>query len=103
MGKPDTEDNTAESFVVSNVNRRREKLFCIRSVEAAVKLYKEECDTSGSEEYRRRFREMYDLYISEVPSTVKEISLRENVSEKTVYKDIKIACDILAVYLLQTP
>ena len=32
--------------------------------------------------------------------TVPEIAAAENVSEKTVYKDIGIACKIVAVYLL---
>ena len=103
MGNPNSETNPTESLVTENVKRRREKLYCIRCIDAAVELYKEECELSGSEEYNRRFREMYALYIGEPPTTVKEISAIENVSEKTVYKDVKIACDILAVYLLQTP
>lgn len=34
------------------------------------------------------------------PYTVQEISEVENISDKTVYKDIGIACGIVAIYLL---
>ena len=40
------------------------------------------------------------MYLDEKHYTVQEISEVENISDKTVYKDIGIACGIVAIYLL---
>ena len=40
------------------------------------------------------------MYLEEREYTVQEISQVEKVSDKTVYKDLGIACGIVAVYLL---
>ena len=40
------------------------------------------------------------MYLEEKQYSVQEISEVENVSDKTVYKDLGIACGIVAVYLL---
>ena len=40
------------------------------------------------------------MYIAEEETTVLEIAEKENISEKTVYKDLGIASGIVAVYLL---
>ena len=52
------------------------------------------------EEAKRRYRELSMMYLDEKPYTVQEISEVENISDKTVYKDIGIACGIVAIYLL---
>ena len=63
-------------------------------------LYKKEADNSSSEEAKRRYRELHAMYIDDEAHDVKEIAEMENISEKIVYRDIGIACKILAVYLL---
>ena len=40
------------------------------------------------------------MYLDEKQYSVQEISEVEKVSDKTVYKDLGIACGIVAVYLL---
>lgn len=55
---------------------------------------------SSSEEAKRRYRELHAMYIDDEAHDVKEIAEMENISEKIVYRDIGIACKILAVYLL---
>lgn len=39
-------------------------------------------------------------YIEEEEKTVAEIAEMEGITEKTVYKDLGIACKIVATYLL---
>ena len=63
-------------------------------------MYREECERSGSKEAKRRYRELSMMYLEDREYSVQEISTVENVSEKTVYKDLGIACGIVAVYLL---
>ena len=40
------------------------------------------------------------MYLEEKEYTVQEIAEIEQVSDKTVYKDLGIACGIVTVYLL---
>lgn len=80
--------------------RRQEDLYCIYRIEKATDMYREECEKSGSEEAKRRYRELSMMYLDEKAYTVQEISEVEKVSDKTVYKDLGIACGIVAVYLL---
>ena len=62
-------------------------------------MYREECEKSGSEEAKHRYRELSIMYLGEREHTVQEISQIEKVSDKTVYKDLGIACGIIAVYI----
>ena len=51
-------------------------------------------------EAKRRYRELYAMYIDEEERSIREIAEIENISEKIVYRDLGIACKILSVYLL---
>ena len=48
----------------------------------------------------RRYRELSMMYLEDREYSVQEISQAEGVSDKTVYKDLGIACGIVSVYLL---
>ena len=100
MGSSRAIVSKSEMTVIDSEKKRQENLYCIHCIENAVRLYGEECDKSTSEEGKRRFRELCAMYIDEIPMTVSEIAEMEKVSEKTVYKDLGIACKIIAVYLL---
>lgn len=90
----------SERTIKDEEKRRQEDLYCIYRIEKATEMYREECEKSGSEEAKRRYRELSMMYLEEKQYSVQEISEVENVSDKTVYKDLGIACGIVAVYLL---
>lgn len=90
----------SERTIEDTEKRRREGLYCVYRIEKATEMYREECEKSGSEEAKRRYRELSMMYLEEKAYTVQEISEVEKVSDKTVYKDLGIACGIVAVYLL---
>lgn len=90
----------ADDRIRSVENKRKRDLFEVQSIDRAMALYKREADSSSSDEFRRRYRELYAMYIDDEVLTVKEIAEIENISEKIVYRDLGIACKILAVYLL---
>lgn len=96
-----TEDITSPEVGEITEDRRkaREQYHALRLIESALERYKEACILPGSEEKKRRFREMWHLYISDTPYSVKEIAEAESISVKTVYKDIKILCHELSEYL----
>ena len=75
-------------------------MFWVYRIEKATEMYREECERSGSEEAKRRYRELSMMYLEDREYSVQEISQVEKVSDKTVYKDLGIACGIVAVYLL---
>ena len=90
----------ADNRIRSVENKRKRDSFEIQSIDKAMALYKKEADNSSSEEAKRRYRELHAMYIDDEAHDVKEIAEMENISEKIVYRDIGIACKILAVYLL---
>lgn len=100
MGNAKDTVSKSERVMQDGEKRRQEDLYCIYRIEKAVDMYREECEKSGSEEAKRRYRELSMMYLEEKEHTVQEISQVEKVSDKTVYKDLGIACGIVAVYLL---
>lgn len=100
MGSARETVSKSEKVIQDGEKRRQEDLYCIYRIEKATEMYREECEKSGSEEAKRRYRELSMMYLEEKQYSVQEISEVENVSDKTVYKDLGIACGIVAVYLL---
>ena len=100
MGSVRETVSRSERTIKDEEKRRQEDLYCIHRIEKATEMYREECEKSGSEEAKRRYRELSMMYLEEKQYSVQEISEVENVSDKTVYKDLGIACGIVAVYLL---
>lgn len=100
MGSVKETISKSERAIQNGEKRRQEDLYCIYCIEKATEMYREECERSGSEEAKRRYRELSMMYLDEKAYSVQEISEVEKVSDKTVYKDLGIACGIVAVYLL---
>lgn len=90
----------AEDSIKAFENKRNRDTFEVQTIERALSLYRREADRSSSEEFKRRHRELCAMYVDEEERTIGEIAEMESVSEKIVYRDIRIACGILAVYLL---
>ena len=100
MGSAREAVSKSERVIQDEEKRRQEDLYCIYRIEKATEMYREECERSGSEEAKRRYRELSMMYLEDREYSVQEISQVEKVSDKTVYKDLGIACGIVAVYLL---
>ena len=100
MGSAREAVSKSERVIQDGEKRRQEDLYCIYRIEKATEMYREECEKSGSEEAKRRYRELSMMYLEDREYSVQEISQVEKVSDKTVYKDLGIACGIVAVYLL---
>ena len=98
MGAPDRRIATEETAYM-----RERKLqynhYKIQRIEAAIDMYRRECENSGNEEAMRRYRVVTMRYMEEIEKTVEEIAEKENVSVRSAYNDINTACKIIAVYL----
>lgn len=90
----------SEDTIISIEKRRKKALFDIQSIDRAMRLYREEAERSGNEEFKRRYRETVARYIDKDEKTVAEIAEMECVTEKTVYKDLGISTKIITTYLL---
>lgn len=100
MGTARSVITRSETYVITSEMQRKKDMYNVQSIEHAAKLFREEADQSPSAEFRRRYREMYDMYLSDVETTIQQIAENECISEKTVYKDLNIACQTMATYLI---
>lgn len=78
---------------------RLENRFYVKKMERALSYVKKEIEASGSEEMARKYRVVIALYIDKKRLTPKEIAEKENINERTVYKDVTAICKILSIYL----
>lgn len=99
MGNTKDYTSKSERIIKEEERIRQENMYALYRIENAMKLYKEECEKSPYEEDIRRYRIIEALHISDEPMTVQELAKQENVSEKTIYRDMGIAYKIIAIYL----
>lgn len=86
--------------ILDDIEKNKKKdQYAVTIIDKAMELYKKECEATPGEEAIRRYREVYAMHIAYKPSTVLEIAEKEGVSDKTVYNDLKIAYNAIAVYM----
>lgn len=98
IGKPENKIIT-ERVVYDKEKKLQYNRYKLNRIEHALSLYRKECEASGKEEVKRRYRIIDYIYVNKNRLNVNEIAIKEGISPKTVYKDIDIACNVLAVYL----
>lgn len=82
-----------EQRVVNSVrNKVAFTTMVMTNFECAFKLYKEFCEMTGKEEYKRRWRVIYKLFLDcKKVMTPQEVADSENISRSQVYADVNIA------------
>lgn len=90
----------AENTMKKYEQKRRRDSFEVQIIDKALEFYEKEAEKSTNEEFKRRFKILKMMYVDPEEKTVAEIAEEENLSEKTVYRDLGIACEIMSVYLL---
>ena len=79
------------------------KQSCLRTkiimahVNSMLDIYKAACNRAGKAENARRWRVLQDLYLNPEAMTVAEIAEKENIGERTVYKDIDACVNDLSI------
>lgn len=66
MGNAKDIVSKSERTLEDTEKRRREDLYCVYRIEKATEMYREECEKSGSEEAKRRYRELSMMYLEEI-------------------------------------
>lgn len=100
MGNVKNPVSRSEINMKDTEKRKQKDLYCIYRIDKAMEMYRKECEQTGGAETKHRYWELSIMYLDGKVYTVQEISEIEQISDKTVYKDLGIACGIVTVYLL---
>ena len=92
-------EERAESVIKDTEKRIQENTYALQVIERALSMYRSECEKNASLEGARGLRALEMIYTLEDTWDVKKVAEVENVSEKTIYKDMKIACKGLSYYI----
>lgn len=85
------------NLVVESIkNSATRTALIVDHIDKMIRVYEAYCQSTNAADDLRRWRVIQGMYISEDKLTVAELAARENVAERTVYKDIDAACDIIA-------
>ena len=68
-------------------------------IEALIDAYKKYCEHTKKEEFLRRYRIIYGLYIADEPKTLQQIADEEGVDLSTVYRGKKAAIAQLSAFI----
>lgn len=92
-------EERAEAVIRDAEKRIQENTYALGVIEQAVSMYRTECEKNGMQEGARGLRALEMLYMINGSYDVKKVAEVENVSEKTIYKNIKTACKGLSYYV----
>lgn len=93
------ERNTGNGFVDSIKNSVARTATLVRHIEVMLGLYRVYCEQSGRPEDIRRWRVAKALYIDDYPKTNQEIADQENVTDRTIRRDVEDVCEQLSALL----
>ncbi|MDQ0269956.1 hypothetical protein [Cytobacillus purgationiresistens] len=98
--KLDLADLDTDEFRIQSIMRSKKRtLAMIEYIDKALRVYESMCQESGDPEDIRRYKVVYDLYISKDKVLAKDIASRHFVHHRTIYKDIDSACKTLSVLM----
>lgn len=92
-------EERSEAVVRDTEKRIQENAYALWVIGQAVSMYRTECEKNGMQEGARGLRALEMIYLTDGDYDVKKVAEVENVSEKTIYKNIKTACKGLSYYI----
>ena len=93
------ERNTSNLFVDSIKNSVARTATLVKHIETMLGLYRVYCEQSGKPEDLRRWHVTKALYIDDYPKTNQEIADQENVTDRTIRRDVEDICEQLSALL----
>ncbi len=92
-------ETSMDEVMAKEIARLQENAWRKRQIERAIELLKEDCSRPGEPEAMRKYRVIMGLYIQDEKMDYAELAEKENVVERTIYRDASDACKMLAPYL----
>lgn len=81
-----------DRLYIESIKRSQQRTrIIIEHIDEMLRFWRIDCEQSGKDEAIRRYRIIYDTYISDTPTPAEELAQREHIEKRTVYKDIKAA------------
>lgn len=71
----------------------------VTHIDTMLHLYESYCVNSGNPEELRRWEIMRRLYIDDPPVSIRQLANEYFVTERTIYRDIDIACERIAALM----
>lgn len=90
---------SSNGFVESIKRSAARTATIVRHIDTMLRLYQIYCYQYGTNEDTRRWRVIDGLYISDERMTVPELAEQEGVVERTIYKDIDVACERISALM----
>lgn len=92
-------DKSPNLFVESIKRSVARTTTIVRHIETMLQLYQVYCFQYGTEEDERRWRVVEGLYVGDERLSTSDLAEREGVVERTIYRDIDIACERLSALI----
>lgn len=92
-------DKSPNLFVESIKRSVARTTTIVRHIEAMLQLYQVYCFQYGTEEDERRWRVVEGLFVGDERLSTSDLAEREGVVERTIYRDIDIACERLSALI----
>lgn len=81
-----------DRLYIESIKRSQQRTrIIIEHIDEMLRYWRIDCEQSGKGEALRRYRIIYDTYISDTQTPAEELAQREHIEKRTVYKDIKAA------------
>lgn len=81
-----------DTIYIESIKRSQQRTqIIIEHIDEMLRYWRIDCEQSGKDEVVRRYRIVYDTYISDDQVTAEDLAKREHIEKRTVYKDIKAA------------
>lgn len=88
-----------EIDVKAIIQSKAKSAIMLAHIDTMLQAYQIICYGSKKTEEQRRYRVLESMCLIEVPMTVREIAERENIDNRTVYKDLDAACEKMGALL----
>lgn len=86
-----------EELAIEAIIKNKERTAAmVRYIDQMIEVYRILSEKSRKPEELRRFKILYDLYISDQEKTVEELSECHNIDKRSVYRDCNKACEALS-------
>lgn len=95
-----TGDNIVKETKVESISNTKAKTtVLLRHLDEMIGVYRHLCEKSGKPEELRRFLVLEARYIAEEEVSMATVAERLNVDDRTVFKDLRAACEKMSVLL----
>ncbi|MEH6941512.1 hypothetical protein [Bacillus sp. JJ722] len=98
--KLELDEIDTDEFAIRSILKSKElTLAMVKYINKSLEVYRLICEKSDDPEDMRRYRVVYEMYISGDKKTIDEVAERQSIHPRTVYKDIDKASETLVVLM----